>query len=328
MEKCSNCGGAVRPGAKFCTSCGTRLNNDPAPEQSGWSQGASAQETQVAAATPAVRPNETAPSAETAPESTSREDGAAESTQFSTWRHSNSSWGAASDTTPSSTSPADRFEAALDAETAGTPETEEASPQRGSLDWGKPAAAAPESTEDRFASWAAAYASTSDDNAVESATITPAPTGTPADEPSSPSTDMAGFNGSNEREIDVLSGDENIATVGQDFGITAGTPADLSDVRQRATSLVEELRGLIWKIGEPESVREGDTSDALSDLTSVRGQTSDFSDLERVIADVRDSPKDVDALRELGKQAGRLESLLESHASLTAAVDDAIRKLR
>lgn len=40
MNTCSNCGAAVRPGAKFCTACGTRLNDAPASAAtSEWTSG-------------------------------------------------------------------------------------------------------------------------------------------------------------------------------------------------------------------------------------------------------------------------------------------------
>ena len=52
MQRCTNCGAAARPGAKFCTSCGTRLNLDQAPA-SEWGRPAS-EETIVA--TPAAPP--------------------------------------------------------------------------------------------------------------------------------------------------------------------------------------------------------------------------------------------------------------------------------
>jgi hypothetical protein len=278
------------------------------------------EDTQIA--TPAVQTGDTSQPAE--PATSSSEPATEDSSPFSTWRRGNGSWGATSDTAETTTSPADRFEAALDAEGAAETPSENTSAEQSRQESG--------STEDRFASWAAAYASsgntTSDDEVVESATIAPAESGIAAADPGLSATDAAGFSGGAAREVDYLSGDESSAMDGPGFGIATSTPADQTDVRERATTLVDELRGLIWKIGEAESNGEGDTRDALHGLTAARGKAADFSDLESVIAAVRESPKDVDALRELGKQAQRLESLLDSHASLIGAVDDAIRKLR
>ncbi len=308
MEKCPNCGAAVRSGAKFCTSCGTRLI-DPSTTATAPGTPAPAEETQIAA--PAVQPEA---------DTTATSEGETSGT-FAGWGSSGSGWG----TTEGSTStPADRFGAALD-----STERESAETTNDESGWGKPAPV----TDDRFASWSAAYGATSESEqiqddansgdvvAVESATI--------ADEAESTSTtDNAGFTEGGANEVDYLSGDENIDVGGPDSGIAAGRPSDQSDARQRATTLVEELRELIWKIGEQAPASTGDTTDIRNALSTARGHVSDFSDLEGVISAVRESPRDIDALRELGSQAPRLEELLESHSRLTAALDDAIRQLQ
>lgn len=340
MDKCFNCGAAVRPGAKFCTSCGTRLIDNPAapastatttttsqPETSSWSGAASADETQIAA--PAAAP-------ETPATTSGQPDDAA---PFATWRRASSGWDATSSgDTGTTASPADRFEAALDAAKA---REEEPAPsaEKSDFGWGTPAP----STEDRFASWSAAYGttgSTTPDDvpatepeivdekegeviAVESETVTA------SDEPATATTtDAAGFTEGGDHEVDYLSGDENIAAGGPDSGIAAGRPSDQSDARQRATTLVEELREMIWKIGEQEPVAAGDMTGIRNALSAARGHTPDFSDLERAISAVRESPRDIDALVQLGSHAARLEELLESHSRLTSALDDAISKLR
>lgn len=340
MEKCSNCGSAVRPGAKFCTSCGTRLVDTPAsdtttatatPETSSWSQAEPAEATQVE--TPVARADDSAGTVE------STDAPSTDDAPYATWRAVSSG----EDRAPS---PADRFEAALDqdADRAGTGSGSSGS---GFAGWGAPAP----STEDRFASWSAAYGTAEEPReereeaaaagetgdhsageedgeiiAVESATVASVePEGTRTDDAG---TYAAGFSEGGAQEVDYLSGDENISAGGPDSGIAAGRPSDETDARQRATVLVEELRELVWRIGEQEPSRAGDTTDIRNELNAARRQVADFSDLEGVIAAVRESPRDVDALRELGARAGRLEDLLESHGRLTAALDDAIRKLQ
>ena len=56
MDTCSNCGAAVRPGAKFCTACGTRLNDvdSSASGSSGWEASAPPVEDAAAAPQPVV----------------------------------------------------------------------------------------------------------------------------------------------------------------------------------------------------------------------------------------------------------------------------------
>lgn len=311
MEKCPNCGAAVRPGARFCTSCGTRLI-DPSATATP-STPAPAAETETWVATPAVQP-----------EAGSSGTGERETPDtFAGWGHSGGNWSA---TESGASTPADRFGAALASTARESTETASTSDEFG---WGKPAPA----TDDRFASWSTAYgptseseptgeAATSDEVAVvESATI--ADETTPAS-----ATDDAGLSEGGANEVDDLSGDENIAAGGPDSGIAAGRPSDQSDTRQRATTLVDELRELIWTIGEQAPVSADDATDIRNALSAARGHVSDFSDLEGVITAVRESPRDIDALRELGNQAPRLEELLESHGRLTAALDDAIRKLQ
>jgi hypothetical protein len=139
MEKCPNCGAAVRPGAKFCTSCGTRLTETPAPST----------------ATPAQEPP-------AATESTEVTTPVAEPEQASANGDPYATWGTPSGETAHS-SPADRFEAGLDREDTTPGEasaTEESSTTYSASTWGQPATSdEEESDEDRFASWAAAYGS-------------------------------------------------------------------------------------------------------------------------------------------------------------------------
>ncbi|HLU34725.1 MAG TPA: zinc-ribbon domain-containing protein [Thermomicrobiales bacterium] len=139
MEKCPNCGAAVRPGAKFCTSCGTRLPETPAPSSPTPTQETPAATGSTQTATPAAKPEQ----------ETSQPDPYA-------------TWGAPSGETATTSTPADRFEAGLDGEksTPGdTSTTEESSSTYSASSWGRPATPEEESDEDRFASWAAAYGS-------------------------------------------------------------------------------------------------------------------------------------------------------------------------
>ncbi len=306
MEKCPNCGAAVRSGAKFCTSCGTRLI-DPSATTASPGTPAPAEETQIAA--PVVQPE---------PDTTGERE---TSESFAGWGSSGSGW---TSTESSTSTPADRFGAALDSTERESTET--TSDESG---WGKPAP----TTDDRFASWSAAYGSTNENPPVEedanTGEVVAVESATIADESESTSaTDSAGFTEGGADEVDYLSGDENIAVGGPDSGIAAGRPSDQSDARQRATTLVEELRELIWKIGEQSPATTGDTTDIRNALNAARGHISDFSDLEGVITAVRENPRDIDALRELGNQAPRLEELLESHSRLTTALDDAIHNLQ
>lgn len=100
METCSNCGATLRPGAKFCTTCGTRLNSAPSPND-GWGRPAApaandAQETSVLEAV--NQPD---------PEQPSRLSGSNEQRDYDRWT------GAYGSTPAPSHDPASRFISAL-----------------------------------------------------------------------------------------------------------------------------------------------------------------------------------------------------------------------
>jgi hypothetical protein len=285
MEKCFNCGAAVRSGAKFCTSCGTRLIDTPVPASGNqaWSVATDEDPSQVT----------TIEGQQAAPEQDPDSDEAA---PFASWKHASSGWNA----TPSD-SPADRFGAALD-DNASSKDDE----------------------EDRFASWAAAYRT---EDAADTSSTPAEPAGIDDDE--IVNAESVTITPAVSREVD--SADAGVGTGWQvpvTAGESAGSTERLVETRERASALLDELRSLVWSIGEATPAEAGDVTDLRNLLSNVRGQTPDFSDLEGTIAAVRESPKDIDALRELGNQAERLESLLQSHARLTSALDDAIRKMQ
>lgn len=357
MERCSNCGAATRPGAKFCTSCGTRLNLDQAstrPADPAWSDASPAQETQVA--TPAVEtpeptsiseivtppphwdavledPRKNAEESATGETATGSDEGA---TNTPVSAEEGSSW---SGRWPSGTTDLDDGEAVTSGETvsAASPVETEPDTSEGS------AAAASASAFRTPRRWS--WGGKSDNEDGTSMTISPSLS---ADATSSSTNSPEGSVWAN--PVTNRSADEVTGTPAQDAGVTdtidTGSPVDAlptsegddagmvagasaigdADARQQATVLIDELRGLIWKIGEDESASDG--ASGINALRHVRGETPNFSDLRGVIEAVREDPRDIDALRDLGRQAGRLQELLESHDRLTSALDDAIRTMR
>lgn len=338
MERCSNCGAATRPGAKFCTSCGTRLNleqDSAQPASASWSQDPSTQETQ--SVTPPIKWDETIndppeSSSDTSDEAAASRDTVSdvtdttansttetrdspdetvdattseEPTSASSWESAwpndtaddsetaeevSSEAEAPSDSVTVATSPSSRFAGELDGTEASTESTSES----------------PFSFPERNTwTWGTASDEETDVTNQESETIAPS---IPAPEATT-----------------VESNDMVIAAASAS---ARNTDTDSDDPRHRASALADELRGLIWKIGENETSGTGDDSSVVRDLTNVRGETGDFSDLRPAIESVRDNPRDIDALRDLGQQADRLQALLDSHSRLTGSLDDAIRKLR
>lgn len=301
MEKCPNCGAAVRPGAKFCTSCGTRLNDSASPSTTttSWNQSGSAEETMVA--TPAAEPEKSP-------------DAPAEERAFSTWNQGGDSWAAAASATDSrdeasASSPADRFETGLDQPSTSSESEQVASESSTNYrpsTWQQSTSASEETEDDRFASWSAAYGAYQATSEEGTSALTPE-----SEEPSAPEA------GAPESSVDET---------GQSSG-PSETPRE-SEARQRATKLVEELRGLIWRIGVGDDTGTGDENLAVIVLAGARGQTGEFSDIKRALDGLRDDPRDIDALRALGAKADRIEELLNSHSRLLAAMDEAIDELR
>lgn len=295
-EKCPNCGATVRPGAKFCTSCGTRLSVEPAagaaPAPPTQSQGDPAGETQQQIPAAGAEASSDPPS-------------------FSTWSQAGSGWDTPSGQATGDASPEDRFEAAPDSKPESSSSTGAAASESTTYyrpaTWGQASADSSESSdtekEDRFASWAAAYGTTQ------------AP---PAESPAEPREEQ-------DEAARIWRSPEQ-----EEAPETAAVEptGDPSEAHQRATELVEQLREAISQIGLDEATGDHDENLAVIVLAGARGQTGDFPDIQQALDILREDPRDIDALRDLGAKADRIEALLESHSRLLAAIDEAISEMR
>ncbi len=358
MERCSNCGAATRPGAKFCTSCGTRLNLDQestGPTDSSWNSGSSTQETSVA--TPAIEDGDITTERDAVtppphweetvqdprPENGDEEPGAA-------WS-SGSPWMSGETEPPIEAGAQDvraseesdwsskwHSEERVDEAAGAGSSTDSTPPEDNRWAWNTTRDEAPAAEDesvritastaksdsttalgggDTETGWATSPVDVEmDEVAQESETIIPAP-------------DAIGLSEAGESGI---TGDERVSAADWDSAIAVDPAApgtgEEQDPRERTTALLDELRVLVWKIGEEEPSGDNDIVTIANSLRSVRGATADFSDLREVVEAVRMNPRDIDALRDLSLQADRLQALLESHASLTSALDEAIRSLQ
>lgn len=284
MERCPTCGAAVRPGAKFCTSCGSRLDEQPTDTASETQDTAVATPTTQGESEVTPDPNWEAASGgavedetgnETAgpedlPDITSSADTRDETASIEPDETWSGKWPEPRDTGESDNAPADRFRDEIDTE----PETHQPAESPPAWSWREPDTTA-------SSSWSA----DSDEAVTESKTITP--------------------------ETPVSSTGEN------DDSTEDGDP------RKRASELLDEIRGVIWQIG---SGTQADDKGVLQDISRVRGETNDFSDLEPVIEAARENPRDIDTLRDLSQKSGRLHELLESHKRLVSTLEDALRE--
>ena len=120
METCSNCGAVARPGAKFCTTCGSRLTAPEAPAAAGGWQQPSPTASQVLETTPAataVSASQHSGETETGTAASNAETGVATEPQGST----SSSWTWGSSTEEESDTREDSGSGVAASSGAGTP---------------------------------------------------------------------------------------------------------------------------------------------------------------------------------------------------------------
>ena len=357
MNTCSNCGSTLRPGAKFCTTCGTRLN-EATPLNDGWN---------TPRTTPTDDSQETSflepvqPADPWKPQSLSGSDNQRE---YDRWTSAYSS------TPDQGNDPASRFISALeDQDTPATSESatdvdEETDTVDPTSTWVTPPPAAtstwsfqgntaessepqpePQATSDSndAEDWKApaTWGQVEPEPAVESEVAPEQPVESEAapDQPDSPQppapgeidiesdfedeidaeTDAAGFRDGGVDEVDYLSGDENIEVSGQELPVL-----EPNDARTRAIELVDELRRMVRMM--PAGI-ERDPGAAAMALTEASLNVSDFADVREVLSELQDDPRDIQALSNLARKADKIELLLDEHASLVAAVESALREI-
>lgn len=299
METCPNCGATLRPNTRFCTTCGTRLH-DRAPVPAGWG----------IPAEPSAAPD---------------------------W----SSWGApaAGDTQVIDTSPAGRFEAAskswtgpADQAPAAAPATSEPSfdfsnvPSPHVWDFGYGTSASPEVDEDDVEGDAHLAADAWASPLAHGWAPSPAPAVAAPAQPTS-DVDAAGFSEHGTDEVDYLSGDENIEVSGPPVVMLPANKVPVSSASpiRRMEALVTELGELVSQLGGSDAA---DELGARIGLLGARAQKPNFSDVRQALEELRANPRDIDALRDFASQADRVAALLDDHARLTKAIDEAIDALR
>ena len=302
MDTCTNCGASLRPGAKFCTTCGTRLNDMPPTSIDGWGTPRTAttdagQETSVMES---VQGEDTQP-------------------QSQSWQTAADSWsGSYGSSSTSTDDPASRFISALDGEVE--PVKNQPAPTDAESEAGAPVFTPPPpsnwSYSPEFSGWTDTE---SDSDESKEVTWETPPTWPGSDVPGNSAVDAAGFTDDGDDEVDYLSGDENIE-------VSNTAPATLSpeDARDKAIALADELRRTIRMMA---SGGESDHGAAVMALTEASLSVGDFSDVRGVLAEVRNDPRDIETLTNLAGRIDRIEALLDEHKSLADAIETAIKEL-
>lgn len=334
MERCPNCGAPVRPGARFCTTCGYRVADEQAPDPASAAPAAQAAENDQPAAGWASAWPMNAPA--------SSDEGAA--SQGST-------------DTDSSMARADEQDANPDGASAGGgPDSVETT--------GAPSAA--EEAGSSFPSWSsggAAWGSgwgTAREDTGQTAAAREWPQPAPATE--APAADTASADvteatthepaGENGDGAVVVVAEETVANVepapattnsGDDFGAgtdgegTAPAAATSSAVAEptpsggldRANALIDELRDLLPTLAGP-GQPEVDPSAIAANLSAARAAADDpaFDGLRGALDNAREHPRDVETMLEIMRRLDAISALQGAYDGLVAAIDQAMTDLR
>lgn len=298
MNTCSNCGATLRPGARFCTICGTRLNESQPARPAGWGspQADSSNETQQTSVIRPVQPQDT-PLASDPQQSSAN-----------TWSN------AYSGSPASDRDPASRFRSALDNDVQPVEDTASSPAPDPEATWGSPA---PVFTPPPPSNW---NYSANDQTAAE-----PEPAEEPAPESSwgtwsgNEDIDQKNDKGTTPAQEPVDNSDEKLDSIED-----ADDSLSPSDARDKAIALADELRRTIRMMG---SGGESDHGAAVMALTEASLYVGDFSDVRGALADVKNDPRDIEALGNLAGKVARIDALLDEHKSLANAVETAIREL-
>jgi hypothetical protein len=294
MQTCSNCGSVSRDGAKFCTTCGSRLNEViDSNASSGWESYSTEDETREA---PAVAQGVESPVVEAAsPEIDPAQ--AAEPAPTTSW-----SWGQSSADDTAETESDQPVNPEEDTEVA-TSSTESESLSSWANQWTSPAEEPYEPdpvTEPEYDVTSKVDESETTVEAVAEAEVEP-------DEPAAETSE---------------------AVPAVTYADPANVASDEPTPKERAQSLLFELRELIDEsFGGSESqapaTSEASTGDALATLNAVGSDDGQFDNLRAILEKAREQPRDVDTMLNLLGEINSLIALVDSHERLVTAVETA-----
>ncbi|MCA9833970.1 MAG: zinc-ribbon domain-containing protein [Thermomicrobiales bacterium] len=249
METCTNCGAALRPGARFCTTCGTRVNEKPT-DNGGWGVPAvsedDSQQTSVLEAVPLSEPDVASPVQERQRD-----------------------WGSAYSTT-SAADPASNFRSALDAEVQPVTDEGWGAPRQTTDNWNFSAA-----TDDTWkapATWGTVTPEVEEDAETEPASAT--------------DVDEVVEDTAQPEEVEAIALPETPATLPNE---PAGEASTLTDTHTRALELLKELQTIVPQLAASQadegtaamtlteaSLQVKDYSDVAATLNAVKENPRDI----------------------------------------------------
>ena len=318
MRTCSNCGATVREGAKFCTSCGTRLNDtDSASQHDTWSSSPANEDTAAA---------QTAPSGTDA---STGEDLAA--------------------TASSPTSEAESFSWSWDSASSGAKASDEEQPaqvddESGTVldESGATVGEAPAIADATEVEILEDEPTASDEELAVAAdsTVTEPETDTP--EPDEGDATLAAWAGQWSEDDDATPLSSSAAVSEEPADVTASVAGDAEEATvEKAERLLGELRRIIPALARPRPIdpnarAEGDTvqvggsqplPDIAAELEGARS-TEQFDDLRETIELARQNPRDVDTMLSLANQTERLMALLDDRDRMASKLEALSARLR
>jgi hypothetical protein len=306
MQTCSNCGATSREGAKFCTTCGSRLN--PVVEDTGsngWNAFPSTDETQISTAAVDTSDTETAPD--------EREETAG-STPPASW-----SWGQSTTTSD---------------EPATTDEADTTTPNDELSSWASqwnttPPSDEPDAEDDDDDSVAGIEAASAE---LQSAELTEVSQFAPASKPDEVIAE--------EEEVEAATEEQVASTTEvQDepsalFDTAPSPEAAIGDApgpQERARVLLHELRELIDESFVAPAVAAttgaGDSGSALATLNALGDDGDRFDSLRAMLEKAREQPRDVDTMLNLLGEINSLIALVDRHHDYVTAVNTAKQQL-
>lgn len=297
METCTNCGASLRPGAKFCTTCGTRLNETPAAKNDGWG-------------TPRTQPNEDVQETTVLPAVQSQDASDADSVGQS----SPNSWSTAygKPETPGD-DPASRFISALDTDVTPVEDAVDTKPPADSS-WETPA---PVFTPPPPSNWS--YSSEAEGSSEVDSENSIATGSTWIASSSWGAAEISGEDDVND-DVEAERADDQATELAEQQG--PSMPPD--ELRDKAIELADELRKTVRLLS---GGGEHDHGAAVMALTEASLNVGDFSDVRGVLAEVRNDPRDIETLTNLAGKIDRIEALLDEHKALADAIETAIKEL-
>lgn len=359
MLTCSNCGASVREGARFCTRCGTRLNDPVAPAASGvWGAAVSSETSSstgeaTGGESGSLRPGGTSdgedavserdPDTATVSASIPDEDSdtAAETTGTSdegfTW-----SWGTSSNADSGTTDTIDQVDEESgivleEAETTAS-EGEEDSGElvdateidiREADDTGSDDVPEEDSEPSPETSDTMLVLEDEEQDTTESETLAAW-----AEQWESPEADDE--TGADEASLEPERGEptprgQDDATVPSgDAEDSKDSIEDEEDTVTKAERLIGELRSLIPTLARPMPSAPAARVDAaaLADELEGAARTNQFEDVREMLRSAREHPRDVDTMLNLAGNVSRLLELLDDRDNLAQIAESAATRLR